>query len=146
MLSHWYGLLLLQGSVNPPVPAPVPAGGIGHSKSKRVYLERDGKILVFAKPTHAAAWLAAEKHNAVKVETKQERPKKAIEPRKVEPIKQPEQVVSVDILALLVEQYRLKTDLTQLIQNQEYAAMISLYNEAMRLRDEEDIELLLLAA
>ena len=48
-------------------PVEQPTGGIGHGgkKQRRFYLERDGKILVFANASRAASNVAAEKKQEV---------------------------------------------------------------------------------
>lgn len=124
-------------------------GGIHHPekrRSKRVYLERDGRVLVFATPSRAAAWIAAERaQEVVRPTTRTKVSAKPLKPR-TERLREPEQVVEIDALAKLIDQFRMPDDLTALIERNEYAAMVALYKQAMDRLEEEDIELLLLAA
>jgi hypothetical protein len=121
-------------------------GGISHHKSKRAYLERDGKILVFANASRAAAWVASEKslERPEVIQGTKVAPK--VQNAPVAPLRQPEAVIQIDMLALLLDQFGIKSDLTQLIALNEYAAMFELYRRVMEMRDEEEIELLLLYA
>lgn len=124
------------GEVTPVVP--VSTGGPG--KSRRVYLERDGQILVFAKPALAAAYIEAEKASEVtevKVKAKRHKPK-------VKQV-QPEAVIQIDVLQVLAEKYALPS-VGPLLKNYEYEAVLNLYLQAQIMQEEEDIEILLLAA
>lgn len=120
-------------------------GGKGKKKSSRVYLERDGKILVFANASRAASYVAAEKHAETEKPTHTIAPKRA-KKAEVRAIHQPVQEIAYDAIAALVEQYSLIPDIHALIRRHEIDALMALYAEAMRLQDEEDIELLLMAA
>ena len=122
------------------------SGGVGHKRSKRVYLERDGQILVFAKPTHAAEYLAYEKARNQPVIDFQKPAKDKARPHQVKPTHAPETSFRLDVLQYLVKQYQLNDVIEQLIAQREYEALLSLYQLAIKRRDEDDIELLLLAA
>lgn len=144
--------LLLALCVPTPVPSEdtQPTGGIGHGgkkKSKRVYIERDGKVLVFANASRAAAFVQNEKQQ----EQQEQKPTLTIVPQatiaeKPKATHQPIEIVEYDAIAGLVAAFRLSEDISALIQAHELDALMALYFEAERLRDEEDIELLLLAA
>lgn len=111
------------------------------NRSRRVYIERDGQILVFAKPALAAAYIEAEKAQSV-VETTTKLPKRLKPKTKVV---QPEAVIEIDVLSILVEKYQLP-DVNQYIKNHDYEAILNLYLQAQIMQEEEDIEILLLAA
>lgn len=121
-------------------------GGIGHKRRKRVFLERDGQVLVFAKPTHAAEYLAAEKARQAPVIEFQRTTKDKARPQPAKPAHAPETTFRLDVLQWLVKQYHLNDAIDQLIAQREYEALLSLYRLAIQKRDEDDIELLLLAA
>lgn len=143
-------LLALTGSVSPPVPVEVVGGGIGHgSRKKSVFIERDGKVLVFANATRAASYIAAEKQAEVVQEA--EKPASAVAPQapikaEVKSIHQPVEIIAYDAIAALVQSFALVSDLSALIQAHELDSVMALYQQARDLQDEEDIELLLLAA
>lgn len=118
-------------------------GGSSASGSKRVYIERDGQILIFEKPAHAAAYISAEKAAEVPADV----PKKSLPKRlqaKVASIKQPE-VIQLDILALLAVKFAVPEWQTA-VQQHDYEALYQLHQHLLMLQDEEDVELLLLAA
>ena len=130
-------------------------GGIGHggkskqAKKKAVFLERDGKVLVFANATRAASYIAAEKQAEVVQDA--EKPASAVAPQapikaEVKAIHQPVEIIAYDAIAALVQSFALVSDLSALIQAHELDAVMALYQQARDLQDEEDIELLLLAA
>lgn len=114
----------------------------GSGKSRRVYIERDGQILVFAKPALAAAYIEAEKAQSV-VETTTKLPKRLVKPKAK--VVQPEAVIEIDVLGILVEKYQLP-DVNQYIKNHDYEAILSLYLQAQIMQEEDDLEILLLAA
>lgn len=122
------------------------AGGIGHKHRKRVFLERDGQILVFAKPTHAAEYLAAEKARRDPVVEFRRTTKAKARPQPIKPAHAPETSFRMDVLQWLVKQYQLDEAIERLIAQREYEALLSLYRIAIQKRDEDDVELLLLAA
>ena len=113
------------------------------NRTRRVYLERDGQILVFAKPALAAAYIEAEKAQEVVVETTTKLPKR-LKLKKKE-VQQPEAVIEIDVLSMLVEKYQLP-DLAPKLASHDYEAILTLYLQAQIMQEDEDIELLLLAA
>lgn len=112
------------------------------TKPKTVYIERDGKILLFRNASHAAAYIAAEKAAEPVVTTKVT--KKKVKP-KVVPVKQPE-VIEIDVLQLLFERFKVEQDLSEMLRAQEFEALLALQKQLLEQQDEEDIEILLLAA
>lgn len=124
-------------------------GGAGANRPKRVYIERDGKILVFANASRAANYISAEKkdeaHKAVERPTSVEAPQ-APKRAEVRAIHQPQEIIAYDAIAGLIESFNLAKDISALIQRHELDAIMALYQKARELQDEEDIELLLLAA
>lgn len=124
-------------------------GGSGNgNKSKRVYLEEDGKVLVFANASRAAAYLAQKKaENAAETVTEaSSKPVAKKEVQKVRPKEtEPLQVISIDVLQLLALQYGYEDTLSPILRQHEYAALIALYEQVMFDRDEEEVLMLLLA-
>jgi hypothetical protein len=118
-------------------------GKSGKPKSKRVYLERDGQILLFRNAHHAAAYVAAEKAQEPKLKSTPKRVRKT--PNKVRPISEPVRI-EIPVLESFVARYELKDNVSELIRKNELDALIALHLKVMQLRDEEDIEILLLAA
>jgi hypothetical protein len=109
-------------------------------KSKRVYIERDGKILVFAKPTYAAEFIAAEKAEKAQEATVTKKVTRKPVVKKVEP----ETVIEIDVLRVLAEKYEL-TGVTESVRNHDYETLLALHIHAMIMQEEEDIEILLMA-
>lgn len=125
-------------------------GGAGEGRKLRVYIERDGKILLFPNASQAAAYITAEKE-AEKASTVAEKTQVATYKPKSKPkkrIKAPEpQVITIDVLETLLSRFQVVEDLTDLIKQHEWEALISLQTRMLELeREEDDIELLLLAA
>lgn len=56
------------------------------------------------------------------------------------------EIIAYEAIAALVQSFALVSDLSALIQAHELDAVMALYQQARDLQDEEDIELLLLAA
>lgn len=115
-------------------------GGPGRRqlRSRRVYIERDGQILIFPNATQAAAYIQAEKaqEKPVVVEkTTTKKPKK----KKVVPFKQPE-VIRIDVLQMLMDRFAV----SRVPDNAD--DLLDLYRILRDRQDEEDIEILLLAA
>jgi hypothetical protein len=116
-------------------------GGPGR-RSRRVYVEQDGEILVFPNATHAASYIAAQKE-AEKVE---QEPAKVVQLRqkpKQKP-KQPETVIRIDVLEVLAAKFAVPVDTA--LETHDYDRLTAIYHHLMMLQDEEDVELLLLAA
>lgn len=148
-------LLLALTALGSDVPEEVElTGGIGHGgktkqAKKAVFIERDGKVLVFANASRAASFIAAEKKSETVQEA--EKPASTIAPQapkqaEVRSIHQPVEIIAYDAITALVQSFALVSDLSALIQAHELDAIMALYQQARDLQDEEDIELLLLAA
>ena len=124
-------------------------GGASPNRPKRVYLERDGKILVFANASRAANYIAVEKKSeSVQEAEKPTRTEAPQAPKRAEvrAIHQPQEIIAYDAIAGLIQAFNLSQDISALIQRHEIEAIMALYQKARDLQDEEDIELLLLAA
>jgi hypothetical protein len=138
-------LLVLTGSVAPPVPVEVIGGGIGHGgRKKPVFIERDGKVLVFASAAKAASYVAAEK--AVEPVFEPVAEQQPVRAKPAEVAARPVETIAFDAIADLLRSFNLAPDITAQIQRHELDAVMALYQRARDLQDEEDIELLLLAA
>ncbi len=116
--------------------------GASGNRPKRVYIERDGQILVFAKPSHAAEFIAAEK--ATVAPSVIEPKVRKLRTQKLKP-SVPETVIQIDVLEILAQKYTLG-NASALLANHDYEALLALHIHAMIMQDEEDIELLLLGA
>ncbi len=135
--GHAYGSCVVVGNLT--YTQEQATGGSG--KSRRVYLERDGQILLFKNAHHAAAYVAAEKAQEKPVEQPKKAPKKV---QKVKPISEPIRF-NIDVLATYLERYELPSDISDLIQQYEMNALLELYSKALQM-EEDDLEILLLAA
>lgn len=123
----------------PPAPPIEETGGPGR-KSKRVYIERDGQILVFAKPSHAAEFIQAEKAIETVVA------KTVTVKRKIKKLKPsvPETVIKIDPLTVLAEKFSLG-NVADLVTQHDYEALLHMHIQAMIMQEEDEIEILLMA-
>ena len=121
--------------VNPETPALQPAG----RSSKKVFIEKDGKYLIFDNPSEARNYELAQKPKKVS--------KKSAKVVQLQQIKAPEIVPIVDnqILDDLIARFNLEYNRQLLQKQKDYEQLIFIQNYVAMLQDEEDIELLLLA-
>lgn len=119
-------------------------GSKGKSR-KRVYVEREGRILVFDKPAQAAAYIEAEK--VLEASRKAEAPKlKKIKRKQVKAV-EPALEIQIDVLEVLAKKYAL--DYQDSLKTHDFESILSIYIEAQlraEMEDEEEIEILLMAA
>jgi hypothetical protein len=138
------------------IPFPTPkeeGGGKGsgkrRKKPKRVYVERDGKIYVFADEGQAQAWVQA-------VEQQQVEPKKAKARKEAkELISPPIDKIEIGSAKELAEKYGKQPLITELIRSKEYDELVYQYKMLFaletaarfaELQEEEEITILLMAA
>jgi hypothetical protein len=117
-----------------------------HKKKKRVFIEKDGELLIFDNATQAAQYVQAEKEQELAVKNADSsviRPLRKDKKRKPNP--EP-QVIKIDALEGLIRHFRMANDLTEMIERQELDAILALQRKLWEMQDEEDVELLLLAA
>lgn len=137
-------------------PIVVPTGGSGKGKKpvSRVYIKRDDRILVFANERQAQAYVEAEKaiEEAKKPKQYPKKKKKTKEKiEQVETVTQPEEVITLDYVRIILEQYSIPLPS---VDKYEINALMAIYNHALHineinsinreLEDEDDIEVLLL--
>lgn len=113
----------------------------GRSKrSKKVFIERDGKYLVFENEREAQVYESVQKPVTVdKAKDKPEVKAVAVKPEIVP-------IVDNRVLDDLIARFNLEYNLQQLQKQQDYEQLIYIQRHVAMLQDEEDIELLLLAA
>jgi hypothetical protein len=121
--------------VNPETPTLQAAG----RSSKKVFIEKDGKYLIFDSPSEARNYELAQKPKKVS--------KKSSKVVQLPQIKAPEIVPIVDnqILDDLIARFNLEYNRQLLQKQKDYEQLIFIQNYVAMLQDEEDIELLLLA-
>ena len=118
------------------------AGGGKLSASKRnrlTYVEQDGKIYLFEKPSHAADWIAQQ--NAISA-AKQLPATQTAKKRKV---KGPVEVIRIAEVRQLARRYDYPS-VPRLIEEKDLSALVAIYHKLIELQDEEDVEMLLMAA
>lgn len=133
---------LLEG-VSLPAPA-VQGGGIGHGRQKKktshVWMEKDGEILVFRNATDASIYLQQQKPEPVVNNVKRLKVRKA----EIKPLEK------IDLSVIENHKERLKQAIPEFISieqaKQDIALLLHLARQAWEWQDEEDVELLLLAA
>ncbi len=125
----------------PPVPVGA-AGGSGRRRSRRTYLERDGKILIFETPSDATVVLEAGKAIQKAQKTAREVPLEAVRASSV--LKARSVPVEVDTKALeaLYASLRVRMDVLEVI-NSEALEMLLEMQRRQEIED-DDIEVLLL--
>jgi hypothetical protein len=110
--------------------APTVAGGYDDKprRKKRFVVEQDGKLLVFGSARAAVEALGQQK---------------AIEAVAVEPEQAPEPEISLPAVQAYAEVRGLVDDYQAALRNRHYLALIAMFHD---MRDEEDVELLLMHA
>jgi hypothetical protein len=109
----------------------VTAVGGKRTKPKRRWLERDGKILIFASDEEAQKFIASE------IPVIQEKKQKKVIPKPIE-------VINKQEIIRLSNVYQYRQKLYHASEINDVDLIISLYREMVRL-EEEDLELLLMA-
>ena len=104
-----------------------------------VYIKRGKKIVIFNTVDEADAWVEAQ--DALD-KAKSRGAKKRIAKRVID---QPVDVVDVDLVAGLAQVYNLKVDIRSLIDIGEIQKLRDWRDRILTMRDEEDIEILLMA-
>jgi hypothetical protein len=122
--------------VNPELPALQPAGR--PSKSKKVFIEKDGKYLIFENESEARSYEVAQKKKDVAIIVE--------EVVQLPQLKSPEIIPVVDnkILDDLIARFNLEYNRQLLQKQKDYEQLIFIQNHVAMLQDEEDIEILLL--
>ena len=123
-------------------------GGKGSSKKrkKRIYVERKGKIYIFADEYQASAFIQAQE---------EQQPKKKRVARKVqELISQPLEKIDIESVEQLAAKYSQKQKITELLNQNDYDAFVAQYRLLLSLetkakltaaQEEEEITILLMA-
>ena len=146
-------LALIGGEPEPPVVVEKAAGGIGHGKGKSakktVFIERDGKYLLFKNNQDAAAYVAAEKAIEKAQESSREEVKKPVVKAKVEKAIPEPQVIDLKALeAFYAEQnlaLQIKQTIAEMVALREFETLLDLQIKLKAYQDEEDdIEAILL--
>lgn len=130
-------------------PAGSPSAEVELSPRRKWYVKRGKQILIFEDAQEADAFIEAEKQadEAIKAAQKtSRRARKRLRERVYTSLdaKLPE-VVQIDMLGVLVEQYAIPVDLPRLIANQDLEELVRIALLAQDMQDEDDIEMLLLA-
>lgn len=129
-------------------PAGSPSAEVELSSRRKWYVKRGKQILIFEDAQEADAFIEAEKQadEAIKAAQKtSRRARKRLRERVYTSLdaKLPE-VVQIDMLGVLVEQYAIPVDLPRLIANQDLEELVRIALLAQDMQDEEDVELLML--
>lgn len=120
--------------------------GSGKKRKKRIYVERKGKIYIFADEYQASAFLQSQE---------EQQPKKKRVARKVqELITQPLEKIDIESVEQLAAKYSQKQKITELLQQNDYDAFVAQYRLLLSLetkaklieaQEEEEITILLMA-
>lgn len=127
--------------------------GAGSSRNKRVYLERQGKILVFKNAHKAASFVSAEK-KAQRVEPEQKPSKQPLKRTGTAPeavakpatkaTPAPLQSIPLESIRKTVSSVVPEDGVTQMINNAALDALMTMYDRALVQQEEEDLALLIM--
>jgi len=121
--------------------------GSGKKRKKRIYVERQGKIYIFADEYQASAFVEAQAEAKPK--------KKSVAKKAQELISQPLEKIDVGNVQELAEKYSKKQYFTDLLKQSDYDELVYQYRLLLTLesrariaeaQEEEDIAILLMAA
>ena len=115
---------------------------------RRYYVRRGKKLHIFPNAQSADAFIAAHEKADAAIARAQKTSKQARKRLrdKIISVAPVEKTVQFDYLAELVNRYAIPVNLPELIQAQSWERVLQIMAQALRARDEEDIELLLLAS
>lgn len=118
------------------------AGEIDLGSSRKWYVRRKKQILVFQTAQEADDYLDAEKAAQEAIDKAQKTSRRARKRLRDKILAKPK-AIDLDQLESLAERYSFTVDLPQLVLNQDYERLLYLYQQALELQEEEDIEVLL---
>lgn len=107
----------------------------GTGRKRQIYVEEDGKILVFKSAHQAADWLSRQKEPNRQQNSSELRSQKVVAPK----------VIDTKIVEPLAQKYDLGLKFKELKANEDMEALFALAQRILSMRDEEDVEILLLA-
>lgn len=124
-----------------------PIAEVELSPRRKWYVKRNKQILIFDSAQEADSYLEAQKQADAAIEAAQKtsrRARKRLRERVYSALPQAE-VVDVDLLASLANQYSVSVDMPRLIAQQSFEEIARIAMIVKDMQDEEDVELLLLA-